>query len=65
MNSLSKLPKERLSEVADFVDFILAKDEEENLRKGIIKLSEESTSLHFLSEEEELYSLSDLKKKFK
>ncbi len=65
MNSLSKLPKERLSEVSDFVDFILAKDEEENLRKGIVKLSEESKSLNFLSDEEELYSVSDLKKRFK
>ena len=63
MNSLSRLPKERLSEVADFVDFILAKETEENLQKGIEKLSEESGSLNFLLEEEELYTVSNLKKK--
>ena len=63
MNSLSRLPKERLSEVSDFVDFILAKETEENLQKGIEKLSEESGSLNFLFDEEELYSMSDIKKK--
>jgi len=63
MNSLARLPKERLSEVSDFVDFILAKETEENLQKGIEKLSEESGSLNFLFEEEELYSISDIKKK--
>ena len=64
VTSLSKLPKERLAEVADFVDFILAKGEEENLQKGIETLSEKSGSLNFLMDEEELYSVSDLKKKF-
>jgi hypothetical protein len=64
MNSLSRLhkDKEQLSEVADFIDFILAKETEENLQKGIEKLSEQSGSLHFLNEEGELYSVSDVKK---
>jgi hypothetical protein len=64
MKAISGLPDNKISEVADFVAFLVQKEEEKILQKGIEKLSSESVALNFLQEEEDLYTLSDLKKKF-
>jgi len=62
---LNQLPTQKAIEVADFADFVLKKYEEEILQKGMQKMVEGSSSFDFLREDEELYSLKDLKEKFK
>jgi hypothetical protein len=62
---LKQLPDSKVSEVADFAQFILKKYEEEILQAGIQKITEESTTFDFLKEEEDLYSADDLKERFK
>ena len=62
---LNQLPDSKVSEVADFAQFILKKYEEEILQAGIQKITEESTTFDFLKEEEDLYSADDLKERFK
>jgi len=64
VNAISQLPNNKLSEVADFVAFLTSKEEENQLQNGIERLSMESGSLDFLNDEEDLYTLSELKKKF-
>lgn len=64
LKNLSKLPQDKVREITDFADFIMKKHEEETLQKGIEKLVSHSKSLAFLNEEEDLYSLDDLKEKF-
>ncbi|WP_020401700.1 hypothetical protein [Gracilimonas tropica] len=64
IDTLSKLPQNKIQEVDDFASFILKKHEEETLRRGIQKLSESSGSFDFLEEEEVLYSVEDLKEKY-
>ncbi len=64
VNSLSKLPNDKVQEVSDFTEFILKKYEDEILQKGIHKLVSNSDSFQFLKDEEDLYSESDLKEKF-
>lgn len=64
LESLEKLPEQKIKEVADFVDFLIYKIENQLITEGIQKLSESSKSLSFLEEEEELYSRSDLKEDF-
>ena len=60
MVSISKLPNSKLHEVADFVEFLLSKEEEKNLQKGIEKISSDSDALTFLSDEEVFYSKADI-----
>jgi len=61
---LERLPMEQLVEVADFADFLLKKQESESLRRGVNQLNRESGSFNFLEEEEELYSITDLKVRY-
>lgn len=44
-----------------FADFILKKHEEEYLQKGMKQLVFESNTFYFLQDEEDLYSVEDLK----
>jgi len=65
IDSLSKLPDQKLKEVSDFTEFLLRKIEDINLTDSIQKLASESKSFKFLEEDEDLYSESDLKEKYK
>jgi hypothetical protein len=62
---LSKLPDLQVREVSDFAEFLLNRLEEENLTQGMQKLASESKSFKFLEEEEDLYSVDDLKEIYK
>jgi len=64
LKRLSKLPHNKVREISDFTDFIMKKHEEETLQKGIELLTTHSKSFDFLNEEEELYSIDDLKEKY-
>ncbi len=58
------LPVEKVGEVADFADFVLKKYEENILQKGIEKLVEQSEAFQFLHDEEDIYTLADIKEKY-
>lgn len=65
LKSLRKLPARRINEVMDFIDFIADKYKDEiDLQKGIQNIVEKSTSFSFLKDEEDLYTLNDLKEKY-
>ena len=63
-NTITKLPDDKVKEVSDFADFIMKRHEEELLNQGIENLSANSKSFYFLSEEEDLYTVQDLKQKY-
>lgn len=65
IKTLSKLPQDKVKEVSDFADFIAKKHEEEFLQKGMKILVSESKSFYFLQDEEDLYTVEDLKEKYK
>ena len=65
IETLSRLPQEKILEVNDFADYILEKYDREILQKGIEGIVSKSEAFDFLAEEEELYSIEDLKEKFK
>jgi hypothetical protein len=65
LETLTKLPQDKILEVNDFADYILEKYDREILQKGIEKIVSESGSFDFLIDEEELYTKDDLKEKFK
>jgi hypothetical protein len=61
---INQLPQEKAIEISDFADFLIKKYEEQLITENIQKLVTESKSFRFLNDEEELYSLSDLKEKY-
>lgn len=64
IHKLRKLPASKIEEVDNYVDSLLNKLEEKILSEGIQKIVSESETFKFLEDEEELYSMADLKEKF-
>jgi len=60
---INQLPEEKASEISDFAEFINRKYEEQLLTKNIQKIISESNAFSFLNDEEDLYSLDDIKEK--
>ncbi|WP_241685078.1 DUF2281 domain-containing protein [Cyclobacterium xiamenense] len=64
VETLEKLPEDSIQEIADFAEFMLKKNEEKILQKGIETMVSESDSFAFLQDEEDLYNEDDLKEKY-
>lgn len=62
---LEKLPQDKASEIADFADYIFKRYDDSILQKGIEALICNSKTFDFLKNEENLYSIADLKEKYK
>lgn len=65
IGSLSRLPDSKLQEVADFADFLMSQLDSGMVTDGIAQLASGAKTFKFLEEEEELYSLADLKERFR
>lgn len=66
IESLSKLPDQKLKAVSDFAEFLLNRIENQLVTEGIQKLVSDSKAFVFLeSEEDDLYSVNDLKERYK
>lgn len=65
IDSLSKLPDQKLKEVSDFAEFLLSKIDDQLITEGIQKLASDSNAFKFLEDEEDLYSIDDLKERYK
>jgi hypothetical protein len=61
VNAINQLPEDKAVEISDFAEFIIKRFEEQRLTEGIQNLTSNSQSFSFLAEEEEIYSLEDLK----
>jgi hypothetical protein len=61
LKAINQLPKDKAVEISDFADFVLKRYEEPELVKGIQKMASESQAFDILNNEEEIYSLADLK----
>lgn len=61
LKAINQLPEDRAEEISDFADFIFKRYEEQELTKNIQKITSESQAFEFLQNEEELYSITDLK----
>lgn len=65
VKTLERLSDRRLREAQDFVEFLLKKQEEEDIQEGIQYLLDRGESMAFLEEEEEIYSVEDLKERYR
>lgn len=63
--SISKLPDQKLKEVADFTDFLLSRIDDTLIAEGIQKITAEGKAFKFLEDDEEIYTVNDLKEVYK
>ncbi|MDP2207841.1 MAG: hypothetical protein Q8K98_03570 [Bacteroidota bacterium] len=61
VDTLNILPEEKVKQIFDFTEFLQKQYEEHILQKGIHKLMDDSITYKFLEEEEDLYTVNDLK----
>lgn len=61
IDTISQLPEDNISEVADFAAFLLSKYVDRILTKGIEKLVSNSESFSFLKEDVVEYGVDDLR----
>lgn len=62
--NIKKLPEDKISEVNDFVEFLLSKIDNQLINDGIDSLVKDSKSFDFLKDEPDIYSLNDIKEKY-
>ncbi|HPE78273.1 MAG TPA: hypothetical protein PLC80_19425 [Draconibacterium sp.] len=65
IDKIQQLPDIKIREINDFADFLLSKIESKILLEGIQKLTSDSKAFEFLKDEEDLYSVNDIKEKYK
>ncbi|WKZ61141.1 MAG: hypothetical protein QY309_06565 [Cyclobacteriaceae bacterium] len=65
IDNLAKLPDQKLKEVSDFAEFLLNRIENQLTTEGIQKLVTDSKAFKFLEEDEDIYTVNDLKEKYK
>jgi Cu/Ag efflux pump CusA len=61
VKAINQLPENKAEEISDFADFVIKRYEEYRLTEGIQKMASKSKTFQFLKDEEELYSIADLK----
>ncbi len=65
IQTLNRLPIEKVNEVHDYDDYLLAKLEDNIVNEGIRELSSTTTAFDYLNDEEDLYTVNDLKERYK
>lgn len=65
MDKISLLPDMKIKEVIDFADFLLSKIDDKIIQEGIQKMVSDSKSFDYLKNEEDLYTVEDLKERYK
>ena len=64
-NKIDRLPDNNIQEMDDFADLLLSKIDDKVTVEGIEKLVQDSNAFLFLKEDEDLYTVNDLKEKYK
>ncbi len=65
INNIQRLPVAKVKEVNDFAEFLLNKIDDQMITEGFKRISSSSKSLDFLNNEPYLYTVTDLKVKYK
>jgi len=65
ISKIRMLPDYKIRELDDFADFLLSRIDEKITVQGIQKLATDSKTFEFLKDEEDLYTINDLKERYK
>ncbi|SJZ32906.1 hypothetical protein [Sediminibacterium ginsengisoli] len=61
LQAINRLPEDKAEEISDFADFVSKRYEDHKLVESMQKMASDSKAFSFLQEEEDLYTLGDLK----
>lgn len=61
IKAMNELPEDKVEEISDFAEFVSKRYEEHSLTHSIQKLTADSQTFDFLNNEEDLYSVTDLR----
>ena len=61
IEKIQRLPDIKIKEINDFADFLLSRIDDKILLEGVQRLTSESKAFDYLKNEEELYTLNDIK----
>lgn len=61
---LKNLPENKAEEALDYIEYLYNKNEDTILTEGITRLASKSKSFDFLIDEEDIYTLDDVKKQY-
>jgi Protein of unknown function (DUF2281) len=64
IKKIEQLPDIKIKEVEDFAEFLLSKVDDKILVEGIQKLGSDSKAFEFLKDEEDIYTVNDVKEKY-
>lgn len=64
IDKIRQLPDVNIKEVNDFAEFLLSKLDDK-IQEGIQKMISDSKSFDYLKDEEDLYTVNDLKESYK
>lgn len=65
INKIRQLPDIKIKEINDFADFLLSKIDDKIILEGIQNMVSDSKSFDYLNNEENLYTVEDLKERYK
>lgn len=65
IDKIRQLPDVKIKEINDFADFLLSRIDDRIILKGIQKMASDSKSFDYLKDEEDLYTVEDLKERYK
>ena len=65
IKKIRQLPDTKIKEINDFADLLLSKIDDKITLEGIQEIVSDSKTFDFLRDEEDLYSVNDLKEKYK
>jgi hypothetical protein len=65
VEKMGHLSEDKLKEVDKFVENLLRKTDDKLLTEGIQRLTSDSKSFEYLKNEEDIYTVNDLKEKYK
>jgi hypothetical protein len=65
INKIRQLPELKIKEVNDFADFLLSRIDDKIVQEGIHHMISDSKTFDFLVKEEDLYTVEDLRERYK
>ncbi len=64
IKAINQLPEDKAEEISDFAEFIMKRHDENTMTEGIKHMTSSSQAFDFLKNEEDLYSVTDLKEQY-
>jgi hypothetical protein len=65
LEKIKQLPDIKLKEINEYADFLISRIDDNIIRDGIQEITSQNESFDFLKEDEDIYTVEDLKVRYK